>query len=69
MERVVGDVEQPGAEETSPANCQHHKDVVRGQMMVIAVDILDSHFFSDIQSSINGQTEKIIICFIYIIYM
>ena len=60
MELVVGDVDQPGAEETSPANSQHDTDVVRGQIMVIAVDVLDCHFFSDIQSSMNGQTEKII---------
>ena len=60
MELVVGDVDQPGAEETSPANFQHNKDVVRGQIMVFALDILDGHFFSDIQSSVNGQTENII---------
>ena len=58
VELVVGDVDQPGAEETSPANSQHNMNVVRLQIMVIAVDILESHFFSDIQSSINGQTEK-----------
>ena len=59
MERVVGDVDEPGAEETSPANPQHDTDVVRGQIMVIAVDILDSHSFFNIQYSIKGQTEKI----------
>ena len=48
VELVVGDVEQPGAEETSPANSQHNMDVVRGQIMVIAIDILDSLYFSDI---------------------
>ena len=61
MELVVGDVDQPGAEETSPANCQHDNDLVRGQIIVIAVDILDNHSFFDIQSSKNGQTEKIIL--------
>ena len=61
MELVVGDVDQPGAKETSPANCQHDNDVVLGQIIVIAVDILDNHFFFDIQSSKNGQTEKIIL--------
>ena len=66
VELVVGDVDQPGAEETSPANCQHDTDVVRGQIMVVAVDILvvtvdilDSHSFFNIQLSVNGQTEKI----------
>ena len=55
VELVVGDVDQPGAEETSPANSQHDTDVVRGQIMVFAVDILvvtvdilDLHYFSDI---------------------
>ena len=61
---VVGDVYQPGAEETSPANCQHDTDVVRGERMVIAVDILDLHSFSDMQSSMNGQTEKIMMIFV-----
>ena len=61
VELVVGDVDQPGAEETSPANSQHDMDVVRVQIMVIAVDILDldSHSVSYIQSSKNGQTENI----------
>ena len=59
VELVVGDVDQPGAEETSPANSQHDSDVVRGQIMVIAVDILDLHSFFNIQLSVNGQTEKI----------
>ena len=58
MELVVGDVDQPGAEETSPANSQHGMDIQRGQIMVIAVDILDLHSFSDIQSSMSEQTEK-----------
>ena len=53
VDLVVGDVDQPGAEETSPANCQHDTDLVLGQIMVITVDILDSHPFSDIQSSVN----------------
>ena len=53
VELVIGDVDQPGAEETSPANCQHDADMVRGQIMGIAGDILDSHPFSDIQSSMN----------------
>ena len=65
MDLVVGDVDQPGTEETSPANSQHDTDVVRGQIMVIAVDILDLHSFFDIQSSVNGQTEKIMIIFRY----
>ena len=60
MELVVGDVDQPGAEETSPANCQHHMDVFRTQIMVIAVDVLDSHSFANIQSSMDGQTENMI---------
>ena len=60
MNLVVGDVDEPGAEETSPANSQHDTDVVRGQIMVFAVDILDLHSFFNIQLSINGQTEKII---------
>ena len=59
MELVVGDVDEPGAEETSPANSQHYMDMVRGQIMVNAVDILNSHSFSNIESSLNGQTEKI----------
>ena len=66
MELVVGDVDQPGAEETSPANSQHDTDVVRGQIMGIAVDILvvaedilDLHSFFNIQYGMNGQTEKI----------
>ena len=65
MELVVGDVDQPGAEETSPANSQHDTNVVRGQIMVIAgdilvvtIDILDLHSSSDIQSSMNGQAER-----------
>ena len=58
MDNVVGDVDQPGAEETSPANSQHDMDMVRGQIMVTAVDILDldSPYFSDFQHSMNGQT-------------
>ena len=52
MERVVGDVDEPGAKETSPANSQHDTDVLCGQIMVIAVDILDSHSFFNIQYSI-----------------
>ena len=66
MELVVGDVDQPGAEETSPANSQHDTDVVRGQIMVVAVDILDldSPSFSDIQLSMNGQTEKIMMIYL-----
>ena len=60
MELVVGDVDQPGAEEASPANCQHYNYVVRLQIVVIAVGILnlDSLFLSDFQSSVDGQTEK-----------
>ena len=53
MELVVGDVDEPGAEETSPANSQHDMDMTRGQFVVIAVDILDSHSFPDLQSSLN----------------
>ena len=53
VEVVVGDVDQPGAEEASPANCQHDSDMVRGQVMVIAVNILHFDFFSDIQSSMD----------------
>ena len=60
MELVVGDVDKPGAEETSPANSQHDMNMIRGQIMGIAVDILDSHSFSYIESSLNGQTENII---------
>ena len=67
MELVVGNIDQPGAEETSPADSQHNTDVVRGQIMVISVDILvvtidilDLHSFFDIQYSMNGQTEKIV---------
>ena len=56
---VVGDVDEPGAEETSPANSQHYMDMVRGQIMVNAVDILNSHSFSNIESSLNGQTDDI----------
>ena len=61
MELVVGDVDQPGAEETSPANCQHDTDVVRAQIVVIAGDIGDGHSFSDIELRVNRQTENIII--------
>ena len=61
VDLVVGDVDQPGAEETSPANCQHHTDVVRFQFFRIAVDISDLHSFFDIQSSMNRQTETIMI--------
>ena len=63
VELVVGDVDQPGAEETSPANCQHDMDVVRGQTMVNAVGILDLHSFFDIMFSKNGQTEKIMMTY------
>ena len=56
VELVVDDVDEPGAEERSPANSQHDMDIQRGQIMGIAVDILDLHSFSDIQSSLNGQT-------------
>ena len=59
VELVVDDVDEPGAEETSPANSQHYMDMVRGQIMVNAVNILNSHSFSNIESSLNGQTEKI----------
>ena len=65
MDLVVGDVDQPGAEETSPANCQHDNDVVRVQSMVIAVDISDLHSFFDVQSSMDGQAEKIIMIFYF----
>ena len=65
MELVVGDVDQPGAEETSPANYQQENDVVRAQIVVIAVDILDLHSFSDMQSSMDGQTENIMMLFRY----
>lgn len=62
MELVVGDVDQPGAEEASPANCQHDNYVERLQIVVIAVGILhldlDSPFLPDFQSSMDGQTEK-----------
>ena len=58
MDLVVGDVDQPGAEETSPANCQHDMDLVRGERMVIAVDILDHHSFSQVQFSQDRQTEE-----------
>ena len=51
VELVVDDVDKPGAEETSPANSQHDVDVVRGQIMVSAVDVLDLHSFFYIQSS------------------
>ena len=47
---VVDNVDQPGAEETSPANSEHDVDVVRRQIMGIAVDILDLHSFSDLLS-------------------
>ena len=60
MNLVVGDVDEPGAEETSPANSQHDINMVRGQIMVNAVDILNSHSFSNIESSLNGQTENMI---------
>ena len=60
VDLVVGDVDQPGAEETSPANCQHDMDVVGFQFFRIAVDISDLHSFFDFQSSVNGQTENII---------
>ena len=60
VEVVVGDVDQPGAEETSPANSQHDMNMIRGQIMGIAVDILDSHSVSYVQSSLNGQTENMI---------
>ena len=72
MELVVGDVDQPGDEETSPANSQHDTDVVRGQIMVVAVDILvvtvdilDNHSFFNIQLSVNGQTETIMMIKVY----
>ena len=65
MELVVGDVDDPGAEVGGPANSQHDMDVVRGQIMVIAVDILvvpvdipDLHSFFNIQFSMYGQTER-----------
>ena len=61
VELVVGDVDQPGDEETRPAYCQQDMDVVGGQTMLIAVDILDSHSLPDIQSSVNGQTKKIMV--------
>ena len=71
VEVVVGDVDQPGAEETGPPNSQHDMDVLRGQIMVIAVDILDLHSVSYIESSKNGQTKKIkirfFICFSFYI--
>ena len=63
MELVVGDVDQPGAEETSPANSQHDMDIHRGQIMGIAVDILDLHSFFNIQLSMYGQTENMMIIF------
>ena len=70
MELVVGNVDQPGAEETSPANSQHNTDVVRGQIMVITVDILESLYLSDIQSSMNGQTEKLMMIYmLYVMYL
>ena len=50
MELVVGDVDEPGAEETSPANSQHDVNVLWSQIMGIAVDILDLHSFSDLLS-------------------
>ena len=50
---VVGDVDKPGAEETSPANSQHDVDVLWSQIMDIAVDILDLHSFSDLLSGKN----------------
>ena len=50
MNLVVGDVDEPGAEETSPANSQHDVDVLWSQIMDIAVDILDLHSFSDLLS-------------------
>ena len=65
MDLVVGDVDQPGAEETSPANCQHDTDCVLAQIVVIAGDILDLHSFSDMQSSMDGQTENIMMLFRY----
>ena len=65
---VLGNIDQPGAEKTSPANSQHDTDVVRGQIMGIAVDVLDCHFFSDIQSSMNGQTEKLMMI-LYVMYL
>ena len=68
---VNRDVDQPGAEETRPPNSQHDMDVLRGQIMVIAVDILDLHSVSYIESSKNGQTKKIkirfFICFSFYI--
>ena len=61
MELVVDNIDQPGAEETCPTESQHNTDVVRGQIMVISVDILvvpidilDLHSFFDIQYSMNG---------------
>ena len=66
VELVVGDVDEPGAEETSPANSQHDMDVLRGQIVVVAVDVLDSHFFFDIRSGKNRQTENITITFFII---
>ena len=50
VELVVGDVDEPGAEETSPANSQHDVDVLWSQIMDIAVDILDLHSFSHLLS-------------------
>ena len=66
VELVVDDVDEPGAEERSPANSQHDMDVLRGQIMVVAVDVLDSHFFFDILSGKNRQTENITITFFII---
>ena len=70
MELVVGDVDQPGAKETSPANCQHDNNVKWGQIVVIPVDIFHADlifldFFSDIQYSKYGQTEKIRMIFLW----
>ena len=64
VELVVGDVDQPGAEETSPANCQHDDDLKLAQIVFFALDLLDSHLFSDIHNSEDGQTEKILMIFI-----
>ena len=58
MEHVVGEVDDPRAEETSPANTQHDTDVGPGEGVGITVDIDDTHSFFQIQLGYHRQTEQ-----------
>ena len=56
VELVVSDVDHPGNNETGPANSNHDIQVVLGELMRIAVNILDTHSFSGPQLGVNRQT-------------